>query len=227
MRVWLATAAGGGAPPLILGIGHSLMEQVQQPRDREIRSHLLRSIERPLASRIVEEMGVLSGEIRVDVALVSTTLEGFEIKSDHDSLIRLPRQTAAYCRVFDRLTLVASKTHLSKALDIVPEWWGLWAIEVGSETFDFRQIRPAELNPSVDLAAVVQLLWKDEAVALLRKWCTATGVAKWTRRKLWHQVLESVPASEIKRAVTFILTQRSGWREPAKAASTCLETKVR
>jgi hypothetical protein len=41
-------------------------------------------------TRIVEEMGVWSGSVRIDIAIINGHLSGYELKSDRDTLERLP-----------------------------------------------------------------------------------------------------------------------------------------
>ena len=53
-------------------------------------------------TRIVEEMGIWSGSVRIDIAVINGELSGFELKSDRDTLERLPNQADLYSRVFDR-----------------------------------------------------------------------------------------------------------------------------
>jgi hypothetical protein len=45
-------------------------------------------------TRIVEEMGVWSGSVRIDIAIINGSLSGYELKSDRDTLDRLPHQLA-------------------------------------------------------------------------------------------------------------------------------------
>jgi hypothetical protein len=51
---------------------------------------------------------------------------GYEIKSDRDTLARLPNQIAAYELCFDTMTMVVGKRHLAKCRATLPEWWGIW-----------------------------------------------------------------------------------------------------
>src|SRR4051812_15627734 len=64
---------------------------------------------------ILEEMGVWSGSVRIDVAVINGELNGYELKSDRDTLERLPLQADIYSRVFDRLELVVGQRHATKA----------------------------------------------------------------------------------------------------------------
>jgi hypothetical protein len=63
-------------------------------------------------TRVVEEMGVCAGWLRVDIAASNGEPVGSELKSDRDTLQRLPFQSEIYSRVFDRVELVAGEPHL-------------------------------------------------------------------------------------------------------------------
>lgn len=184
----------------------------EAPRDREIRRLVIDRLSGSNGARVIEELGLLRGEIRVDIAMVSSVLEGFEIKSDHDSLARLPRQREVCARVFEHMTLVTSGRHLKRAKDMIPAWWGLWVVEVGGSGLHLRELRPAEANPQIDLAALVPLLWKGEAVSLLARWCDETGLRRWSREDLCQSILSRVPAEEVKSAVARSLRERRDWR---------------
>ena len=54
-------------------------------------------------SLLIEELGLMSGEFRADIAVLGTKLIGYEIKSETDTLSRLPRQAAAYGAIFDEV----------------------------------------------------------------------------------------------------------------------------
>src|SRR5262245_6458552 len=76
-------------------------------------------------TRIVEEMGVWSGSVRIDVAVINGELHGYELKSERDTLERLPAQAGLYSQVFDRVTLVTADRHLKIAKKTIPRWWGV------------------------------------------------------------------------------------------------------
>ena len=59
--------------------------------------------------RIIEEFGVQHGTARVDIAVINGIIHGYEIKSDQDTLRRLPRQMGVFNLVFDKITLVVGK----------------------------------------------------------------------------------------------------------------------
>src|SRR5579864_2664888 len=84
-------------------------------------------------TRIVEEMGIWSGSVRIDIAVINGELHGFELKSERDTLARLEGQAELYSQVFDRMTLVTAERHLNKAQSKIPPWWGITTADFGSD----------------------------------------------------------------------------------------------
>lgn len=86
--------------------------------DADVRRALRRQLAQdhhPPATRIIEELGLDEGSVRIDVAVVNGRLLGYEIKSDRDTLDRLREQACVYCSVFDEVVLVAGKRHRAAA----------------------------------------------------------------------------------------------------------------
>ena len=54
----------------------------------------------------IQELGICQGLARIDIAVVNKVLHGYEIKSDRDSLRRLPSQVEMYSKVVDKATIV-------------------------------------------------------------------------------------------------------------------------
>ena len=104
---------------------------------------------------IIEELGILHGSSRVDLAVVNGTLHGYELKSDRDDLQRLPEQVAAYITVFDLVTLVVGERHLRRALDLIPDWWGIKVARNESCGTVFCDLKLPTANPSPDPMSVV------------------------------------------------------------------------
>jgi hypothetical protein len=188
------------------------VDDADPPRDREIRRCLLDRLRRTLGVRVVEELALLRGEIRADIALISSRFDGFEIKSRHDSLERLPRQRAIYNRVFDRVTLVTSPHHLKRARRMIPSWWGIWTARSEGGVLDISELRAPQENPQVDVEALVQLFWKDEIIELLRSREGGRGLQNRTRRDLCRRLVCEVPHLELRRVVRETLGRRENWR---------------
>ncbi len=97
-------------------------------RDGDVRSALRGYLRERHASdsaetRFIDELD-LCGQVRVDVAVLNGTLAGYELKSAHDTLQRLPVQVDVYSKVLDMATVVLAERHLQRALPMLPAWWG-------------------------------------------------------------------------------------------------------
>jgi hypothetical protein len=162
-------------------------------------------------TKIVEEMGIWSGSVRIDVAVINGRLTGYELKSDRDTLDRLPAQAELYSRVFDEVCLVVGARHAGKARRIVPRWWGVMVATVRKGEVRLQLVREGKPNPAPDPLLVARLLWRSEALAILE----ARGMAKGWRSKSAPQVhahLASVLSqAELSDAVRAALKARQGW----------------
>jgi hypothetical protein len=179
-----------------------------------LRSNLLGKHADEADTVIIEELGVCRGRVRVDLAVVNGTLHGYEIKSDRDSLRRLTTQIDFYGRVLDRATLVVGERHLTNALDILPAWWGVLHVQQAPRRQRFRTIRRGRKNPQRDPRALVELLWLDDALALLETREVAKGVRGRPRRLVWDRVCEHFHIDEIAAAVRAQLKARAAPQAP-------------
>lgn len=184
-------------------------------RDPEIRAALHQRLARRYREaddvRVIDEMGVLAGACRIDVAVINGHLEGFEIKSERDDLKRLARQADIYGLVFDRLTVVCAERHLENAEASIPRWWGIEVAEPRAGSVRIVRRRPARANPGLDLGAVVQLLWREETLAALEECGRAVGLRSRPRRELWSALREALPARELRALVRDRLRRRQNW----------------
>ncbi len=162
----------------------------------------------PMA-RLIPEMGIRGGAGRIDLAAAGSELLGWEIKGGRDTLVRLPRQAELYSQIFDRLTLVATNRHLVAAQDCVPAWWGLMSVGDGVLTIE----RLPQRNPGRDRMALAELLWRDEAIAIVEQ--RVGRRLRGPRRAIWQQLVDSTSDLEIAQIVCSQLRQRSGWRAAA------------
>jgi hypothetical protein len=90
-----------------------------------LKSKLLSHYAKDPSTLIVDELGLRHGAARVDVAVINGVIHGFELKSDCDTLKRLPSQIKVYNSVLDRITLVVGNRHLKDSINLVPKWWGI------------------------------------------------------------------------------------------------------
>ncbi len=163
---------------------------------------------------VIEELGLCRGQVRVDVSVVNGLLHGYEIKSDRDSLQRLSAQAELYGKVLDRATLVVGDRHLGEALDIVPGWWGILLVHRSANGLKFKTVRRPGNNPNRDPRALVELLWLDDAIALLEERDAARGFRGKPRWVVWDRVCELFGINEIAKAVRVHLKARAKKRVP-------------
>jgi hypothetical protein len=159
-------------------------------------------------SYIVEEMGVWSGTVRIDVAIINGSLSGYELKSDRDTLERLPHQRDIYGHVFDYLHLVVGKRHAEDAEKLLPSWWGISiAVAAGSEV-KLLPHRDAALNPSPNPYLIAELLSKEEAIGVLYALGSAKGWRSKPIRLIHERLAAELPLNELKDRVRTILKKR-------------------
>lgn len=158
---------------------------------------------------IIEELGLCRGKVRVDVAVVNGSLHGYEIKSDRDSLRRLANQVHMYGKVLDRATLVVGERHLPKALTFLPEWWGVLRIITTTRGLQFKAVRRGRKNPKKDPRALVELLWYEDAIALLEEHNIARGLRGKPRQMLWDKICEQFHPGDIATVVRTQLKTRA------------------
>ena len=185
----------------------------RQLGDAEIRSALRTHLEQRWASCpgtvLIEELGLCRGQVRVDLAVVNGTLHGYEIKSDRDRLHRLPSQVEVYGRVMDRATVVVGGKHLGDVVRILPPWWGvLRAFGTGGRV-SIEPVRPSQPNPGRAPRALAELLWRDQALALLETRQAADGVRSKPRPVIWDRLCEVFDVGEIAEAVRGQLKSRA------------------
>ena len=186
--------------------------QESASRDVGVRPALREYLERQeLAgsdTTLIEELGLCQGRARIDLATVTGVLHGYEIKSNRDRLSRLSSQAATYNRVLDYVTLVVGSRHIKAALRLVPRWWGVLLVRASTEGISIDPWRPAAENPGQDPRALVELLWRDDALELLECHNAAAGVRSKPRPAVWDRVCEVLDLPQIRSAVRYRLRAR-------------------
>lgn len=169
--------------------------------------------------RIVEEFGVEHGAIRIDIAVVNGFLHGYEIKSDRDTLLRLPEQMGAYNSVFDRVTLVVGKQHLYDAIRIVPDWWGIIVAKIGIDhSVLLNPLREARDNNGQSNVSLARLLWRAEALRVLEEAGKADGLRSKSREIIYERLSELFDQKTLETKVREALFFREDWRPDAPLA---------
>ncbi|MHB8069916.1 MAG: sce7726 family protein [Desulfobaccales bacterium] len=164
-------------------------------------------------TRVLDELGLRHGVCRVDIAVVNSYLHGYEIKSDADTLERLPNQISIYSSVLDRATLVVGKKHVEKAKAIIPEWWGIKVVTAGPRgAINFETHCPVNMNPKIDPVALAELLWRPEVVSILQELGAPAAILRKPRASLYQYLAEVLKLDELRRFIRQCLKVRERWR---------------
>nr|WP_247713201.1 sce7726 family protein [Qipengyuania polymorpha] len=104
---------------------------------------------------ITEELPIPRPSVRADVVVTNGRFAGYEIKSDLDSLSRLPRQVRGYSEVFERAFVVTTTRRVVQAKKYLPDWWGL--IEIKPD-LSVRVHNKGRMNPALNIKNVLYIL---------------------------------------------------------------------
>lgn len=186
-------------------------------RDLDIR----RALRRRLAhqhrddrdARVVEEFEVCLAAARIDLAVINGRIEGYEIKSDRDSLSRLGKQAEVYGRVFDRVIAVVGSRHLDQIILRTPAWWGvIEARTLKSGEVGLRTVRRSRTNPVLDARAVASLLRRHEQLQVLARHGLAVGRSSKPSPLLASALATELSLRDLRAEVRRSLCLRPGWR---------------
>jgi len=186
--------------------------------DKVIRTALKRKLQAKhkgeLHTIIVEELGLKHGAARVDIAVINGVIHGYELKSDLDTLNRLPEQIRIYNSVLDKITIVVGKQHLHSAIKIIPDWWGISIAKMlkPNGKIVFYNIRKPEENPLKDSVAIAKLLWRGEALDILEQLNQADGFRSKKRQIIYERLANVLDQKPLQRKVREYLFIRTNWR---------------
>jgi hypothetical protein len=181
---------------------------------------LARYRQRGYRAEIIEELGVHHGTARIDIALINGTMHGYEIKSDRDTLDRLPEQVNEFNTVFDKLTLVVGRRHLYQAMHIVPDWWGVVVAKFDSNNrLVFQTIRKPDNNKEQVGVSIAGLLWRKEALQILKERNEADGLLSKPRKIIYARLADILDIETLKETVSTLLVSREHWRPGVQLTS--------
>ncbi len=105
------------------------------------------------------------GECKADIAILNGTASVYEIKSERDSLARLERQITAYAKVFAKVNVIASESHVDAVLGTVPRDVGILVLNNRHQISTLRDAVdcPERTSP----AAIFDSIRTDEARLIL------------------------------------------------------------
>jgi len=163
---------------------------------------------------VIDELGVDHGSCRIDIAVINGHIRGVEIKSEADTLERLPRQVAAYGQVVDRALLIVDPKHVTSAMAIVPDWWGIMVAERGTtQGVKFRRVRAERANRGIDPLVLSRLLWRPEVQDILRGLGVPERDLRAPREELYQRLVLLMPLRKLSATIRSALKYRTNWRD--------------
>lgn len=201
-----------------------MSKQRQGLSERAIRAALVTHLRGQLRASdvLIEELGIEHGSARVDVALASDALVGYEIKSDFDTLDRLARQMHTYHRVFDRLTIVTTEAFVGEVEALLPNWWGIFVAKGTDNQITLSERRTASAHERQETESIAALLWRDEAYALMLELLGPVVKPKAARHEIYEVLAAQLPRTVVQERVLSTLRARQRTSTYTLPVSSCL-----
>lgn len=160
-------------------------------------------------SVLVSEMVVDNWSRRADVVLANGKLWCFEIKSELDSLSRLPGQIDTFARSFEKLVVVVAGKFEEAARAMLPDGVGLWVEEAGGLLKE--RVRP-KITP-LSKEAAIKAMNAAELRHLLA--CNGAHLTGGAQRAQLCQLAAQLPASDLANAARDAIKKRHRVRHTA------------
>jgi hypothetical protein len=109
------------------------------------------------------------------------------------------------------MSIATTDRFLEAASSILPSWWGVLRIHSTLDGAVSEVVRPAELNTGQDPFAIAQLLWREEAMEVLRTRNLEKGLSKKRRWFVWQRLAETTPLPELRSIVRDRIKARQDW----------------
>lgn len=188
-------------------------------RDLDIREHLkttlLKDHLNDAGTLVLDEFGIQYDDRRIDIAIFNGAMHGIEIKSQTDTLKRLQDQVIAYNTVFDHLTLIAWDSHIKHLQSIsgLSHWQVLTITrESTREQITLKEVQSGSANPVLDAFEIARLLWKPEAIDLLKRYEISKGFISKRKDIIAKHIADQLPLETIREEVRTTIKARKDWR---------------
>lgn len=153
---------------------------------------------------LIQEMRALRS--KADTVIFNGTSTAYEIKSDRDSLTRLPLQIEDYRKVFAKVVVVAAAKHVSTLENTLPEDVGILTL---SKKLSLSTIRPAQENlETLEAPAMLDALQLSELKAMLHLLGQETpDIPNTQQRRVYSEILGGFPTSLLHSSMVKVVRQ--------------------
>lgn len=176
--------------------------------DREIREKLLKDLRADKNNiKIINELDI-NGAI-ADLAVISKDYFcGYEIKSDRDTLKRLPGQIQIYSYVFDKITIVIGESKFFNTIEIIPNFWGVIMAESRNGKIILTEVRKPKLNTNINKNWLSKKLWRSDIVDILKELNLYKGKSGFYKDALLEILMGKISLNELRHHIRAVLTKR-------------------
>ena len=193
--------------------------------DTDIRSALRARLHRKHAGRphlLVPEVEVRWGTpVRIDEMLITDKVEGFEIKSDRDSVARFERQIRGYNPIVQRAHLVVGPRLRAHATALLPPWWGIWSATQGETEVKLAEVRKARRNPEFNPIMLTTYMSRTDLTLALHD-LGERRLSNLPVDDLRFLLLKRLGPTRTVRAAVSVMRNREDWTEKSTLARKAL-----
>lgn len=176
--------------------------------DQDIRNKLLEDLRSDKNNlKVINELDLMNA--RADIAVIDNKyFSGYEIKSDRDSLKRLPMQIQIYGYVFDKITIVVGESKLRKVGKIIPRFWGIIAARNKDNKIVLTDVRMPRVNRKINKRWLSNKLWRSDIVRILKTKNLYKGRSGCYKGELLGILIDNTSLRELKYYVRAVLINR-------------------
>lgn len=168
-------------------------EAMSKLDDHDIRKIVLEHVRKFKDVKVREEYTTYSGKSRADIVAINSHFNAFEIKSDYDSLGRLPNQIKEYDLTFEKNYIVTGNKYINKISNFVPQHWGIIHVYKRNNNIVFKYCRRPILNPYFDFKCFLGLIDSQTLKKMVMKSNIKTGInSKEIRGSFKYPLLEKL-----------------------------------
>jgi len=146
------------------------------------------------------------GTSKADLVILNGTSTVYEIKSERDNLDRLSAQLASYFKVFSRVNIITSESHVETVLGIVPPYVGVLLL---NKRLKISTVRAAQ-DRLEDLCqlTILDSLHRHEAFEILRAFDLSIPDVPNTRLHAeLGRIFAKLPARELHECMIHVLKE--------------------
>ena len=160
-------------------------------------------------SNLLNEVRINNGLAIADLVSVGEkTFHCYEIKSDRDKITRIIDQSKYFDIAFNKISLITTVAHQKRALDIIPDYWGLIIVS-NTPKIKIRYIRKASFSPLFSKQKTLLTLWRDELLGImLMKNIIEKPTNKFSRNELINILCTKLSTTEIYSSMNNYLVAR-------------------